>query len=116
MLSSAVPGEVWAWASPYQSQAPQEGNGSLNTTPRNMGEMVAHGWSSGVHRGNLCWLVRQYTSLVEIGKQNHTPPLKRSSALAGRVWEDAIVESWLDRLAGDSMRINFYLVCIYIEH
>lgn len=36
--------------------------------------------------------------------------------MVGRAWEDAIVESWLDRLAGDSMRINFSLVCIYIEH
>lgn len=81
-----------------------------------MGEIVAPGWSIDVHRSNLRWLVRPYASLVEIGRQDHTPPLKRISMMAGRAWEDAIVESWLDRLAGDSMRINFSLVCIYIEH
>lgn len=81
-----------------------------------MGEIVAPGWSIGVHRSDLCWLVRPYASLVEIGRQDHTPPLKQISMLTGRAWEDAIVESWLDRLTGDSMRINFSLVCIYIEH
>lgn len=53
------------------------------------------------------WLVRQYTNLVEIGRQNHTPPLTHISVLAGRAWEDAIVESWLDRLVGTACTLIY---------